>query len=301
MTTIAETFQSASFAGLKFPCSRVRMRGGLRHHVHVFPHSPGGDPEKMARQLYTVEMTCFFHELPQTDFEEEYPTLYPTQLVLLQKLFEQGKTDNLVIPNVGTMKAFATDWDRDFDFAKAMSGESTVFTFLEDQEKATLFENDFEFGANTMGAKVHSIVALWGTPNRPPPSIFQTINDAVTAVLAVEGVADASSKLLEAKVRAVADLCSQADRLTEMQDPLNHAALRALKDLWLTASKLADDILQKQDVIATWRVPKVMAVTQVASAIYGDAERAMEILQLNPIEDAFAIPAGTLVRYYQTA
>jgi hypothetical protein len=41
-----------------------------------------------------------------------------------------------------------------------------------------------------------------------------------------------------------------------------------------------------------------MNVSQVSMAVYsGDGTRGTDILSLNPIENAFEIPAGTQIRY----
>ena len=44
-----------------------------------------------------------------------------------------------------------------------------------------------------------------------------------------------------------------------------------------------------------------MTIGQVAVAIYGDSSRAVELMQINPIEDALAIKSGTKLRYVQAA
>ena len=44
-----------------------------------------------------------------------------------------------------------------------------------------------------------------------------------------------------------------------------------------------------------------MAISDVARAVYGDASRAVEILQTNTIEDPFAIPGGTTLKVFAAA
>lgn len=300
MPTPAETFQKASFNGIAFPIYRVTVKGGLRHHIHEFPHSPGGEIEKMGRKLYSITMSAFFHDIPLSPMAEDYPDLYPERLFSLQSAFEQELTAPLVIPNLGTLNCVAIDWRRTFDFTQSLSGESVELEFIEDQDRETIFEA-VEFGPGSLKEKTYQLYGLVENSPHNFPSIFQTINDIVTSIEAIEGIADATSKVLEAKLLQVADLCERASRITELQSPENWAIHRALKAVWLAARDLAEDILGRQSPIHTWRVPRVMSAAEASTAIYRSAEHAIELIQLNPIEDAFAIPEGFNLRYYRAA
>lgn len=298
MTTPAETFQKASFGGVSFPILRVSVKGGIRHYEHEFPHSPGAEIEKMGRKPYTVSMSAFFHDVPESRLAEEYPNLYPDGLHSLRAMCEEEKTNPLVIPNLGTLQAVATEWRNTFDFTSSLSGEAVEFEFIEDQERDRIFEG-LEFGRGQLERKNFQLQALMNTKLPEPPSIFQAINDAVTAVLAVQGLADAFSKVLESKLLQVASLCQQADQMLMLQVPENFAILEAMKEVWRSAVDLVEDILGHRSPIVSWTVPSLMTVGQIAIDRLGSSDRGVEILQMNPIEDAFAVPAGTIIRYYQ--
>lgn len=306
MATPADRFQKARFGGITFMVSRVRVRGGLRNHVHEFPHVPGGEIEKLARRLYDIDMVAHFHDLPDSDYEAEYPDAYPGMLDRLMAMFEVGRTDELVIPNLGTIKAVCLDWDREFDPQRALDGEGCNFQFKEDQEEAFLKK----YSAKAISPQVVALrndelqarAQLAAFKREAALSLFQKINDAVTAVQAVQGRADQYGRLIEGKIRAVEQLCAQADRdLEELQSPQNHLIHSALKDLWASSVDLAEDVLQTQAKLHDFTVTGLMSASQVSTAIYGTSERAIELLQINPIEDAFAIPAGTVLRYYADA
>jgi prophage DNA circulation protein len=298
VTTPAETFQKASFGGIAFPVLRVSVKGGIRHYEHEFPHSPGAEVEKMGRRLYSISMTAFFHDVPDSRLAEEYPDLYPDRLNSLRAMFEQEKTAPLVIPNLGTIQAVALEWNNTFDFGGALSGEAAEFSFIEDQDRDFVFEN-MELGRGQLERKNFQLQGLLGTTFPQPPSIFQAINDAVTAVLAVQGLADAFSKTLEAKLLQVASLCEQADRIATLQVPENFAILEALKEVWRASTDLLEDLLGRQSPIVLWTVPALMTAAQISTAIFGSSEKGIDILQMNQIEDAYAIPAGTTIRYYR--
>lgn len=300
---IFTTFQKASFNGITFPVSQITVKGGIRHHVHEFPHSAGGDPEKMGRKLYTVRFRAHFHALPGTDMEREYPNLYPAGLTQLRAWLDLETTADLVIPNVGTIKAFGTDWTQTADLADALTGETLELEFLEDQDKAALAEGKGSSNPAKVTAAnddLQAKAALLDYKKTAKTGLFQAINDAVTAVDGALGLADASNRLVAGKLNAVADLCSRADAEIEaFQDPINHEVLEALKALWAAAADLAEDIPGVAATILTYRVPTVMSIGQVSTAIYGTSDRAVELLQLNPITDAFAIPVDTQVKYFE--
>lgn len=298
MATPAETFQKASFNGIEFPIARVAVKGGIRHHLHEFPHSPGGEVEKMGRKLYAISMTAFFHDVPDSDLAEQYPELYPQRLFALQRALEDETTGPLVIPNLGTIQAVGVDWRRAFDFGMSLTGEAVDLEFVEDQDRDTVFEN-VDLGRGALDRKNYQLQALVQENKIPGLSVFQAINDVMTAIQAVEGLGDAAAKLMEAKLLQLVELCATADRLASMQLPENHHALRELKALWLTATQAVEDVLARRHPIHTWTVGKLMGVAEVSTAIFGSADHAMDLLQMNPIEDAFAIPAGTVLRYYR--
>jgi hypothetical protein len=62
MASPFDQLQAASFAGYIFPWSRIRVSCSLRDHVHIYPHAPGGQPEKLGRNLYEFHFTCPFHQ-----------------------------------------------------------------------------------------------------------------------------------------------------------------------------------------------------------------------------------------------
>ena len=58
---IFDQFERASFSAIEFPVKSVRVRGALRHHMHKWRHVPGGEPEKLGREPYQIDMQCAFH------------------------------------------------------------------------------------------------------------------------------------------------------------------------------------------------------------------------------------------------
>jgi prophage DNA circulation protein len=285
----------ASFSGLEFPYQAVRVIGGLRDHVHEYPHVPGGDPEKLGRKLYVVEFECVFIHETQT-----YPDLWPKRLKSLRDLFEAEITAELMIPTIGPIQAYCFDWDQEFT-TKMLNGERVRFRFREDQESAFL-------ASKLVSMKVESLGALSGNfaIQADEHGIERPFTDellaAVNSVLAIQDQGELFGQLLANKIQNVADLCREFDqRLDAFNDPTAFPALEALKDLWAAANELASDTTAGDLVFLTYTVPQLMTISQIAVAIYGDTSRAVELMQINPIENAFAVKAGEKLRYVQAA
>lgn len=297
----ADTFPKASFAGIEFAYTSLSVKGGLRHTIHEFTHTPGGELEKQGRKAYSIRFRAVFHDLPGSDYARAYPDAYPSSMRLLRKNFEEEVTANLVIPTIGTIKACATDWTSTFDPGSARTGEVFDIEFTEDSDRDLLADIEIELGspaamADLNDALINAMKAAFLAEQSL--SLLQKINDAVTAVLAIAGRADAYARLVEAKIRAVDSLCQQAvDGLDDLQNPQNHLVANALKDLALNARALGERVAAVEATIKQITLKSTMSVSALSTILYGTSERGFELLQLNPIEDALAIPAGFVVKY----
>jgi prophage DNA circulation protein len=290
MTGSARGLQRASFAGIEFPVSSVTVKGGLREHVHEYPHVAGGAPEKLGRKLYEVTMVAEFHDV----IPEYGSSLWPGSLADLLNFFELETTEDLVIPTVGKIQAYAVEWDKVWE-AKRQSGERATFHFREDSGNAFLASEAVASisGISALGAYNYSLYQASGYQS----SIFDAINDAVNAITSITDQAEMFGNLVEAKALALASLCDQADASVKfLQDPVNHRILDALLELWAAAIRLQKDAALTALTVINWTVPSPMAVSDVSRALYGDSARAVDILQMNAIEDAFNIPSGQVLR-----
>jgi hypothetical protein len=286
-------FQRASFGAIAFPCEEIEVRGGIRDHVHEYPHNPGGTPEKMGRKLYEIDMVCPFH-----DTFAAYPTLYPDGLAALRGTYEAEMTLDLVVPTVGTIKAYCVDWKQRAT-GRARSGERVSFRFREDMPPDDIdafVAKDVTTKGYVALAQKFKVAAQDGP--QPGPSLFDDIQNGINGVLAVKDQANLYGNLVEAKLLALANVCSQIDQLDLLKDPTMFRIAAAMHDIWKATLDALKDLTQQQKQLSKFTTPTTMAIGDVARRLYGNAARAVELLQLNPITDAFAIPAGTTVRYY---
>lgn len=291
MANAFATLKKAAFDGIEFATESVRVRGGLRYHVHEYPHVPGGDAEKLGRRVYEVEMVANF----QATFAS-YPGLWPGRLASLRALFEAGATRKLIIPTIGVIDAFCSEWDQE-QTNKVLSGEHANFKFVEDQDLSFLVDKLVSVKVDSLDAKA-KVYQVQAQKFGIDQDLTDQLVNAVNGVLAIADTADAYGALLAAKIGMVAALCREFDqRIQNFQDPLTWPAVEAMKDLWAAADELARNVKGDENPFAIYEVKRQSTITQVAVAIYGDTARAMELLQLNPIEDAFDIRPGTRVKY----
>lgn len=295
MATVFDGFKPFSFAGVKFPYVSYEIQGAYRIHVHEYPHSPGGAIEKLGRSLYEFTVNVDWRGAIDS---KKYPQLIKN-LGVLRGLWEDGVTEKLHIPHIGTVKALCTNW-REAAKNTDRSGISSTLKFQEDSTDAFLALEVIQVKT----ANFNETAANFSAAIRPPgTNIFRQIDEAVSSILAIKDQAQLFGSFVTSKIEGLIQMLRLADEtVRELNDPpYNVDLVEALHALWDATQQLGKDIQQKGDLLKEYTVPLTMSITQVAAAIYGDTERAMDIMQLNVIRDPYAIPAGTKLRYYDTA
>lgn len=294
--TVFDSLQRASFDGVEFPIEEVSLKGGIRDHVHEYPHRDGGKTEKLGRRLYVVRfMTRFEANLPG------YPNLWPTSLRTLREKFEAKTIGQLVIPTVGVMNAYCFDWEQVARMEESLSGERVPLVFREEQQDdldaIAAFVNE---GAQTgMAAQIATVDEEDAANPVIQPDLLTSLDNAVQSVLAIRDQADIYGSQLESKLLLVANTCSDIDR--SLTDPTASRVIDALHNLWDSALTALKDLQNQKSDLQTFTVPVLMSILEVSTKLYGDTSHQMELLQMNPIDDAFAIPANTPIRYYPAA
>lgn len=288
--------KASSFGGTRFPWERFSIHGGLDDHVHKTPHAKGGGkPEKMGRRLYEIEF-----EIPAYDslLQAQFQDFWPRQLNELRRKFERQETDELHIPSIGTIRAYCFDWGQNGE-AKHQNGAKASWKFREHPDDSDELTKSLDA---TSAARMQSLATSLEeqATEAGSPGLFDSLVAAVDSVLAVRDQATMRATLLESKLNYLTYLCTEADRTIELfNDPSNWRMLEALKELWAAAKALAANFTEEAADIGHYVTPTLMTVTEVSIAIYGDASRAMDILNLNPIPDPLEIKPGTKLAYFK--
>jgi hypothetical protein len=290
-------YQQSAFAGIIFPWKKYSVKCGIRDHVHEYPHTPGGKPEKMGRKLYEVEFSGLAMD---SAIDPKWRDLWPGKLRELRAIFEQELTKPLVIPTIGTIQAYCVDWGQDAD-AALRNGETFTWRFREDDPELWKLEKLITVGPSSIQAQAEAIKVTAEKHGflEDIAEFFAVLEGAVNDVLAVRDTAMMYSSLVESKIHYLTYLCEEADRTLDVfKDPESWPILEALKQLWASSKELAENFTEDAGTLRTYTLPTEMNVSQVSMAVYsGDGTRGTDILSLNPIENAFEIPAGTQIRY----
>jgi prophage DNA circulation protein len=287
--------KSCSFDGHRFPILSCRVKGAMRNHEHIYPHSPGAAVEKLGRDLYKIEVTpCFQDNL----IPPEYEGLWPQGLSTIRELFDEGKSADLILPTIGKMRAMATSWEQEYTPARSLSGEAVTWNFIEDQENARLLAASFVSSKGLSQAATSFTIA--GNSLNPKPSLWDQISQAIDTVLSFKGQIDLYSALIESKLQsAISMFNALSDQASALSDPRNAFALEALNELWSQTVTFYQDQKQTGMKFRFKKTPRDMDIGQVAVWLYGDSEKSSDILSLNAFVDPYAIPSGTNVRYYE--
>lgn len=294
MAGILDDLQRAAFNGVEFAVQRYSVKGGLRDHVHEYRHTPGGQPEKLGRKLYTVEFDAIFStETP------DFPNAYPGDLASLRKAFEAETTADLVVPTIGTIQAYATDWTQDVEFKTMRDGERCRFVFREDQTGLFLVDDIVRVDYATVTSQTAALEAEIEAADLDV-DVFQQVLNLANAVQDVVGVGEFYAEMLLDRVSALVAACQRIDEVyDELNQPVNHRVGEALRDIGVSAIILERDLKRSRRPLITFVVPPItMHVAQISMAIYGTTERAAEIMQLNAFENPLAVAPGTEVQAY---
>jgi len=285
-------FRPASFEGIRFAWKTYDIRGGIRDHVHEYPHVHGGDAEKLGRKLYEISFSPIMHAglVPQ-----RYQDIFPLKLRELRELFESQKTGTLVIPHIGEIKAYALSWTERAD-ANNISGLDVEWTFREDASGSfgqKLIIDTKKLAAATRDWTIETNVF------KPRPNIFDQISDLALGILAIKDQLDLYGSLVAAKIEGLVSLIQEADAQVEsLKDPDNYGALYSLQRLLDSTVDLANDIANRGQGLQIFTVLYTSTISDVAVSIYGSSAKAAEIMQLNTITNPLSIPAGTKLVYY---
>jgi len=294
MTASIDKLRKMSFRGISFPYKRRTIKCGLRTHRHEYPHVDGASLEKLGRRPYEIDVQTHFGS---TSLNPAWADLWPTQLNELSAIFDSGETAPLYIPGMGELKCVCEDWNRVLD-TRLRSGEDVDLKFVED------FNATFDYFTFVRELSTDLPVKLSGLnlalpALEPQPDIFSAIDRVASDIMAIRDQANLAGTMLASKISSLIDLCREADAtLEQLRDPVNYEVLEALKALWAAAVELEQDLAGKGTPLKEWRVPALMSVGDISVKIYGTAERGTDIMSLNAIEDAFAVPAGKTVLYY---
>jgi hypothetical protein len=312
-TTAFDTFPKAYFGNgpgtagrIYFPVIASRIEGGLRDHLHKYPHSPGSSPEKLGRESYLFHVTAQF----DTSYEDVgYPGIYPDQLSALIVAFENGTTGPFRLPQMNVeVDCYARKWTREMS-NKVRSGETVEFTMVEDQSDAFVAANlianfnDVDSAAASMNSNA-SVLAYLSSATTPFTNLFTALNEALSQFAALQDTVGLYDQVANATAAQIVNSCQQLDDMlgwNANQPDVTADVMEQLRTVWISALQYQQDQLAQNIVLQTYVVPATMDIATLAGLIYdGDTTRAQDLLSLNDIPDPMQVPAAFIISYYPT-
>jgi len=297
---IFDAFRKAAFGDIEFPFVGLSIKGALDHHPHKYLHRPGAEVEGLGRRAYVFRFSCQFHNTAQS-----WPDLYPSRLSQLVSLCESEQTFPLYVPNLGReLPAKAINWDRSL-LASVRSGESVEFEFLEDSTERYTADKLINFtqgAAPTQFEAVRFEVEQVSGVDGDTLDALDALSDELDKWLALKDLAEQQVAFQHARVDGLFTRCQELARSPVLQTATAWLALEATLALWGTIAKLRNESLDAARPLAGYTTERDrMSVIDVSMVLFGDPGHTIEILQLNDLDDAMAIPFGTDVRYLAPA
>jgi hypothetical protein len=289
--------KSCTFDGITFPVFEVSLTGAIRRHTHIFPYSPGGSTELMARDNYKIKIKTIFCD----SFKNYGKELYPTAMVELRRKFEAQAVADLDVPNLGIIKAYAFSWIFTKS-GKLQNGEDAEIVFEEDTSSMFSVENILTQQASGFDSRAEDFsTELDAIKQRGVLSPFFEILDKIDEVAGeLQSIVDQAQlfdTIIAAKIDGLTDLLERAaDDVDLIKNPDNLTLIESFKNLWSATLDLKDTIANKGK-LRPYTVPKDSTLAEICIQLYGNTNRAQEILSLNQIDDPFLIPAGTVLIY----
>jgi prophage DNA circulation protein len=299
MANLTQQLVQLSFNGIVFPYTEITREFSLRHHVHEYPHSPGGAPEKLGRKLWDFRIESPFHG----DFlPERYRGLWPTNLARLIALFEQETTGDLILPQVGVpIRAFCTTGKFTLKSSNT-SGEAVSLTFLEDSERARSIDSIIKVksqGLEKVAQATKDEIAYLPVKAQNP---FDKIMQAVSHALSYKDQFDLYSNLLEAKCLAVIQMIRDIIKTNpSLRDIAGFKLLDLMHEMLVETVKIYKDQQSKGLTTTTYKVEYDTTLSNVSFQLFRTSARAAELMALNAIEDPTLVKRGTTIRYYKDA
>lgn len=278
---------------LIMPFEEAEKESGGRDHIHVFPHSPGGLPEKLGAELKSFTLRCFFDPA----FEGIYPSsyAYPDTLDALEDAADSQVTGTLVLPTMKTpVRAYCRKVHRT-QTAKVTSGERATISFMQDQTVEEKFaQTNIQSSANNLVADANTFAAITTDFDSTLPG---TMMGLVGSLVALDGTSQQFSFLAASLVDQIADVADQFLLTPVLDDPAYWIIVTACHDVLYDAILLGRNIQQNSAPILLYIVPTEMTTQEISIAIYGDSTHADDIFDENEIDDALSVPAMTKIQY----
>ncbi len=301
MAEWADILQVGKFDGVAFDFVSTRDEGGNTLDKQEFPNKPGAFVQGRARNARRTTVMAIF-------IEDDYPD---TLNNLLAKLENGGEPKEFIHPVWGTTKAACERFTVTHDVEDAADSATIQIDFVEHTEESAgpkAVKNTTPARANAVRSAVTDVlVALSAFEAATEVQNNEYVLEVTGAINAASDVADSleadgeNLSALEVQAQANAALSTVAvavDAGADYDTPEAFDLGAAVLVLSAAISDMANELINAKPPLQTFTVGAATNLLSLVHALYGDSERADEVLQLNNIPDPSLIPAGFQVAAY---
>lgn len=311
---ILTTLEKCKFEGWLVPYVSIDIRATRRLAHHYYRWISAASNEDQGRTLYTFQLNATFQDDPRFR-----PPLFPDTLNALREHFNAGTVGTLVIPHIGPVLCRISSWDE--SGSGAMTGGFNVNIGFVEEEGNRFLPVSTAVNASALEASSAALKAVRAEVLPDPPvqdnapaellpdnesrarDLFDVITGAADQITGLRDQSLLHGELVESKLALLTGKCREAvQSLRWLADPMNHGALAAVYDVWAAATDMVSSPANSEAIRPkVFIVDRQMTIMQVSQRIYSTTDRGGDILGLNDIPDAMAIPAGTQLRYLPEA
>lgn len=309
MATWDDTLQPASFDGIEFPVSSRSVSGGRAWARRRYPNRPGQGSEDTGREPYRFELEIpLFHGVNSG----HYPTLFEQLRAAFDDVETTGEAE-YVDPLIGPVNAKVSEpWQwvesadqRDGGILRVVLEEVTF-----DDQLVTIGVGDPRATAESQAETLDSALEDFGIAEADLEEDFVAAGAPLTedeldrgdgtmwatqVTRFVEGLEDGfeSAEEVADRVDTIRRRLDVMANREELQSPAGVHALHAAMRLGVALTDVGARAVIDAPPLVVHRVATRMSIYEVASLLYGTADRAEEILQRNPQQAPLFLAAGT--------
>jgi prophage DNA circulation protein len=302
---VVASWTVAGLPTIYFPVQSIRESGGNRLAIRERPYRDGGKVDDIGSKPRRWSLTSIFENSIKEEGLPPTKALYPHVLNRLLESFGKHETGDLVVPTRGRIRARADSYARD-EISDSRDHAMVELEFVEDNEDNVDAQS---FASPSVGASARRLSETTRFSAQSDGAWSTSLADLNEFVSELEAFANAPGD-------AVADLDQQAGIVIAATNRAGNAFNDAAEGSDVLrdpeSSQTQRKLLETKDMAGRARanaqggLPRIVSVTysntrtlfSIAAELGQDAA---ELISLNRVLDPLEVPAGAVVKVYETA
>jgi len=276
--------ERASFRGVEFDVVSTEDSIERRIVAHEYPYKDGAELEDLGRRPRPARFVAVFHG-PQ----------YEADLSSFLLVADEGKTGPMRHPVFGTWQAKVTRISMRHETSRRDHCEVELELQEDalDTELPTLFS--VEAAKHELAISSAAVSEELVILDEDLPDVETFVNDALDFIDDVESITDDLTARLDQMHQGMLNAVATAKAIGDVK---SWPIVRACRRTMMAATRLKKRVERMVPTASKKRLPVHTPLAAVATSLYGDAERADELLRLNKIRNPFMVPPGTELKTF---